>query len=236
MNMQNDTKRKKCDGCGLFLRFSEFYKNKAKNDGMQNKCKDCIKDYKVKLQEGITVATIIKRTSYFIPDIYLVGYGRMQTFQHSCLACEAPFFCCINIKDGSDLFCDSCQHSDMPIPEKNIGTVNYIGNVIGWLAKLESPSKKRNHRNYKNAYHRDKYTCQYCGYNLQDAKEFLPLHIDHIKPWSAAGGNALNNLVVSCQTCNLIASDKWFSSFEEKKEHILFERQRKKWHEEKANN
>jgi hypothetical protein len=228
VKMTLDTLNKKCDSCGLFLKRIDFYKNKSKTDGLHNRCKDCMMDYKIKLKNGmIEKQAIIKRDSFFIPDIYLVGYGRQQTYQVCCLKCSNPYFCMSEIKEYQDLFCEDCQDDESKLPEKNISNVNLVGNVIGWLSKIENPIKMRKFRNYKKCYQRDRYTCQYCGYNMQNAKKFMPLHIDHIKPWSCQGGNSLTNLVVSCQECNLIASDKWFSSFEEKKEYVIFEKKKR---------
>lgn len=45
---------------------------------------------------------------------------------------------------------------------------------------------------------RDSFTCQYCGNKAPD----VVLHIDHIKPVSKGGTNALLNLVTSCRECN----------------------------------
>ena len=98
---------------------------------------------------------------FYIPNIKLIGYGRCQTYQISCLKCG------------------------------------------------------------KLTFSLDKYTCQYCGYNLEEYTEFRALHIDHIKPWSAGGSNKMNNLSVSCSKCNLTLSDKWFNTFEEKKAYLL---------------
>ena len=225
-----DTKTKRCDLCGLYLQFSDFYKNKSKSDGFQNRCKDCIKDYKIKLSQGLSEKQeTIKREFYYIPDIFIVGYGRTQVYQNCCLNCNSPFFCLKALRDFEDLFCDSCNPNEAKIDTRNASKINFIGNVIGWICNLENPKKQRMHRNYKNAYKRDKYTCQYCGYNLENANKFLPLHIDHIRPWSSQGGNGLTNLVVSCSECNLLVSDKWFNNFEEKKEFILFEKQKKIW-------
>ena len=223
-----DALKHKCDSCGLWLDFSDFYKNKSKSSGLQNKCKDCVKDYKIKLKQGlIERQPLIKREFYYIPDIYIVGYGRTQTYQNCCLICEDPFFCLQEIRGYQDLFCEACIVDETKLQERNVSKVNYVGNLIGWISKIENPNKKRIHKNYKKVYQRDNYTCQYCGYNLKNAQVFMPLHIDHIKPWSAQGGNSEKNMVVSCQECNLIASDKWFTTFEEKKEFILFEKLRK---------
>lgn len=223
-----DAPKKLCDSCGVWLEFSDFYKNKSKSSGLQNRCKDCIKDYKVKLRKGlIERQQPIPKELYYIPDIFLVGYGRTQTFQNCCLSCEDPFFCLKTEREYCDLFCESCTADETKIKDINISKVNYVGNLIGWISKIENPSKKRVHKNYKKVYQRDKFTCQYCGYNLKNAKTFLPLHIDHIRPWSSQGGNSEKNLVVACQECNLSASDKWFNNFEEKKEFILFQKLKK---------
>lgn len=224
--MSLETLEKKCDFCGLFLKKTEFNKNKAKSDGFHNYCRDCMREQKK--NKDRPKAVLVKKEFYYIPDIYLVGYGRHQTYQICCLKCDQGFFCITEVKNESDLFCEECQSTEIQVPERNIAKTNFIGNIVGWLSKIESPTKKRSFRNYKKCYERDKYTCQYCGYNFKNATKFLPLHIDHIKPWSAQGGNSLNNLVVSCQECNLIASDKWFTSFAEKREHIIERRRNKK--------
>ena len=45
---------------------------------------------------------------------------------------------------------------------------------------------------------RDSFTCQYCGVKAPD----VILHVDHIKPISKGGTNALLNLITSCRECN----------------------------------
>ncbi len=46
---------------------------------------------------------------------------------------------------------------------------------------------------------RDRFRCRYCGAHGSEVE----LHIDHVKPLSAGGGNAITNLVTSCRACNL---------------------------------
>lgn len=216
--MKND---KFCDHCETWLDKSCFHKNKAKSDGFNNKCKDCIIDYK----KNPTVK--IKKDFYYIPDIYLVGYGRTQFYQHCCIKCENPFFCLKTDRDIADLFCESCDEKDFFVPEKYISPVNYIGNVVGWITKIETTILKRSKRNYKNVFKRDGFECKYCGFSLSKSFDFTALSIDHIRPVSAGGNNSMENLVVSCLPCNAMAGNKWFSNFEEKKEYILWERQMK---------
>ncbi len=51
---------------------------------------------------------------------------------------------------------------------------------------------------------RDGFTCQYCG----NHPPHVTLHIDHINPVSNGGENDEDNLITSCQECNLGKSDK----------------------------
>jgi len=48
---------------------------------------------------------------------------------------------------------------------------------------------------------RDKSICQYCGILV---KEKMDLHIDHIIPKVSGGNDERNNLIVSCDKCNLL--------------------------------
>jgi hypothetical protein len=52
-------------------------------------------------------------------------------------------------------------------------------------------------------FRRDSFTCQYCGRKAPS----VPLHVDHIVPWSSGGRTDLANLRTSCDVCNLGKSD-----------------------------
>lgn len=54
---------------------------------------------------------------------------------------------------------------------------------------------------------RDSFTCQYCGAHPPQTI----LHVDHIHPVSQGGGNDIDNLVTSCESCNLGKSDRSLS-------------------------
>ena len=51
------------------------------------------------------------------------------------------------------------------------------------------------------------FSCGYCGVREEDAGSELEL--DHFKPQSLGGENALENLVYCCTTCNRIKGDFW---------------------------
>lgn len=48
---------------------------------------------------------------------------------------------------------------------------------------------------------RDNFTCKYCGRNVID--DNIKIHIDHIIPKNKGGKEIYNNLIVSCESCNL---------------------------------
>lgn len=66
----------------------------------------------------------------------------------------------------------------------------------------ESPSKKRKALSKKTRFEvfkRDSFTCQYCGATPPS----VILHVDHIVAIAEGGGNNIDNLVTSCEPCNL---------------------------------
>jgi 5-methylcytosine-specific restriction endonuclease McrA len=54
----------------------------------------------------------------------------------------------------------------------------------------------------RNVFKRDKYTCQYCGWQGRD------LTIDHVLPKSRGGQSVWKNVVTACEPCNKKKADK----------------------------
>ena len=54
-------------------------------------------------------------------------------------------------------------------------------------------------------FHRDGFRCTYCGKGPGDG---VKLHADHVIPKSKGGPDSLDNLVTSCQACNIGKRDK----------------------------
>ncbi len=158
---------------------------------------------------------------FIVPYIKLIGYGKNQTYQCVCCKCKKLYFNINTIRDIQDLFCCDCESDEKILEEDHYSSTNFVGTIIGWEVKSSSSEEKRRSQlNYKKVYKRDGYQCQYCNYAIGRSTEFRPLHIDHLKPWSAGGSNKMDNLVVACSKCNHHASNKWFSSFWEKKKYI----------------
>lgn len=80
------------------------------------------------------------------------------------------------------------------------------------MAVRQAISKKIRFEVFK----RDSFMCQYCG---RKAPEIL-LQIDHIDPVATGGGNAILNLLTSCEECNAGKSDRKLS------DHSFLDKQR----------
>lgn len=59
------------------------------------------------------------------------------------------------------------------------------------------------------------FACGYCGVREEDAGSELEL--DHFKPRSFGGDDALENLVYCCTTCNRVKGDFWATSTTDKR-------------------
>ena len=58
-------------------------------------------------------------------------------------------------------------------------------------------------------WNRDKYVCQYCDLDgLQKFVYHWMMHVDHLLPLSAGGGNGEENLVTACVICNSLKAGK----------------------------
>jgi len=170
---------------------------------------------------------------FVFPYIVIVGFGSIQTYQIVCFKCGNTFFPDKHKKEG--YFCDDCRWLPDHILEKYIPAECYsenscIGKIVRWESRTHSGVRRGGYRNYNRAYKRDNYTCQYCGYNTESEDEFVSLSIDHIKPLSYGGNYRLENLVVSCLKCNMIANDRIFDNFERKRRYILQRRLDKNLH------
>lgn len=56
-----------------------------------------------------------------------------------------------------------------------------------------------------NVFKRDSFTCQYCGRSVISDK--IKLHVDHVKSKKRGGENTFDNLITSCEDCNLGKGD-----------------------------
>ena len=75
-------------------------------------------------------------------------------------------------------------------------------------------------------FRRDHFKCYYCGLDGQYSFEsWLILTIDHVHPNAKGGQRSMDNLVTSCQPCNLLKGKRVYKSAQEAKEYVLAKRE-----------
>jgi 5-methylcytosine-specific restriction endonuclease McrA len=153
--------------------------------------------------------------------VWIVFFGRQPTVFTQCQKCGERYFQPKDDESVNRVFCRDCcedhRMNDMltHVRIEDVATRH----VVGWEMRCDS-SLKRSNYNFLKVLKRDCYVCRYCGYDPRICAEMIPLHVDHVIPFSGGGNNGMNNLVCACQTCNQIASDKVFKSFLDKKIYI----------------
>jgi hypothetical protein len=63
----------------------------------------------------------------------------------------------------------------------------------------------------RDVYLRDRFQCQYCGFDGRDFLGWMQLSVDHIVPQGADGTHQLENLATCCHSCNSITSRMSFA-------------------------
>ena len=97
---------------------------------------------------------------------------------------------------------------------------------IHHIRKFLFGAPRLSHEDALKVYRRDHFKCQYCGLDGQHSFEnWLILTVDHIHPHARGGGRHLENLVTSCQPCNLLKGKREYSSMESAKQHVLAKRE-----------
>jgi 5-methylcytosine-specific restriction endonuclease McrA len=95
------------------------------------------------------------------------------------------------------------------------------------LAKFfAGPSPHLSREDALKVFKRAHFKCYYCGLDgLHKYENWLILTIDHVHPHAKGGARSMNNLVTSCQPCNLIKGKRIYKSLQEAKEYVLTKRE-----------
>lgn len=73
---------------------------------------------------------------------------------------------------------------------------------------------------------RDKFRCYYCGLDgRHDFESWLIMTIDHVHPHAKGGARLMDNLVTSCQPCNILKGKRVYKSLQEAKDYVLAKRE-----------
>lgn len=114
------------------------------------------------------------------------GYSpKTQLYEHFCVWCGVAF------KGTQDkTYCsDACRVNAWRARKREGAVEAHIGSRphYGWAQRRFAVLE------------RDGFKCRYCG---RGAAQQAVLHVDHILPKSAGGGDELENLITACQECN----------------------------------
>jgi len=158
---------------------------------------------------------------YVVEKIWVVFYGRKPTIFSQCQICNSRYFQ-PSVEDSYNrVFCEECTSKSEKMNIAELLTFDSVKTrvIVGWESRIES-SRNRSNFNFRKVLKRDGFICQYCGYNPRYYVNLIPLHVDHIIPFSYGGNNSMNNLVCACRQCNNYANDRVFNDFLDKKTYI----------------
>jgi 5-methylcytosine-specific restriction endonuclease McrA len=158
---------------------AKFRNSKKIPESMELTCNQCGRKY---TRRKSYIAKLIKRgqqAKYCSLDCNNKAKTKERE-KSECLFCGQPFFVTRNRK----FFCSQqCWWSYKS--ENSKETSRFI--KLGLRFRVLS---------------RDNFTCQYCG-NSPRKDDTVTLHLDHIIPFSQGGKTTFDNLITSCQECNL---------------------------------
>ncbi len=76
---------------------------------------------------------------------------------------------------------------------------------------------------------RDRFRCHYCGLDgTQSFDNALMMSVDFVVPRAEGGTKAPTNLVTACRTCNILKGRRKYASFENARDLVQAERQRRR--------
>ena len=164
---------------------------------------------------------IFKRRYKLGKELIKAMYGRVGLLKAYCDRCKGTYF----VIDGVYQCCDK---KTIRIYTK-VKTKRY--------SEGESKRTKIKMTTKKEIVEKQKNKCIYCNCNLDgfiwfeknNAYRKVKIHFDHFISWNYSRDNNKNNLVASCQICNLLKSDKYFQDLSLAKEYILEERKKRNY-------
>jgi len=225
---------KMCTKCGEDRELTEFSKSSLKKDGLQPKCKVCVKEY-----YQANKASIAVRTAAYYQTNKAQKAAYYQANKEA-LAVRTAAYCQANketiaVRTAAYYQTNKAQAAEYRQVNKVALAVKaaeyYQANkeviAVQKAAYQQTPKGKAVSKN--SAHKRrvvikdgcvsteelqqllieDNTECFYCGCVVTDYNR----HIDHFIPISKGGLHDLQNLVVACATCNLKKSDKMPEEF-----------------------
>lgn len=214
------TQTKHCYKCNTGKTIDNFARSKRDKDGLQQKCKSCDKKYrddnKIKLLEynrqyysSNKEKILISQKTYYENNKELICEKNKQYVKNNIEIVRARRK--ISFSKYFKLNRDKClakakdryyKNKDKESERKKL----YHQTKKGKIARINSKHKRRLMEKSGDvtneqllALIKNARNCYWCNCNLEDVK----IHIDHYVPLSKGGEHTLNNLVISCDACNM---------------------------------
>ena len=165
------------------------------------KCPNCEKKF-------IPKSRLNKWCSYECNYEYKRKHYKKKTIQKKkiCKNCKKEFLTHVNNQIFCCIGCNREYYKKL-YESKSLSIINQNNRFYSNFLRLRFEILKR-----------DNFTCQYCGRNVKDDK--IKLNVDHIIPKAKGGEDTYENLITSCQECNLGKDDVLLSFRKEIKENV----------------
>lgn len=214
---------KHCCICKTNIKLENFCKNKRAKDGLSSQCKDCAKKYreanKHKKSEYPSCSKEYKKEYYKINNNHINSLRRKKYAQD-------PNKYILQMKKSYQKnrskrllsFCLYYQNNKNKIilkqkiwRRKNIHSILLRNRArIKKIQQFELISQSKINKLLLENNNK----CHYCGIKVIKGEN---LHIDHMIPLCKNGSHSINNLVPSCNVCNLKKGAKDYEEFFKKK-------------------
>jgi 5-methylcytosine-specific restriction endonuclease McrA len=207
---------KTCSHCKEIKLKTEFNNNKTSKDGLQIKCKSCIKDY----YEANKVASSIRSKTYYAmhQETLKVAFKVYGTINKSVIAKRRKAYRLENIEKLTVKNKSYYENNKVSVSNTNKAWVK-----ANPERKLASNHKRRckNKKTIGNFTSFDinklmvlqQFKCVYCQIEfISDSKNNY--HIDHIIPLSLGGSNFASNIQLLCPKCNCSKGGKHPEEYE----------------------
>jgi len=83
-------------------------------------------------------------------------------------------------------------------PMQHIGSIDFMSFIP--ISERQKERDKMYQELRFQVLKRDNFRCRYCGRDVNDG---IKLHVDHIKPVAKGGKTEMDNLITSCEDCNM---------------------------------
>jgi len=220
--MSENNQIKKCIKCGLEKNVSEFYFRKDANN-YRNSCKDCISKYNKQFSDKNKAYYSKHNKEYRLKNRdALIAYSKKYYYDNFEKIAKKAKENYPNIKqERQSYFKEYYQKNKDYIIVKNKEWANNNKDKIkeykkewsktekGIICKKRSKANRRvkegkkiSSQDTRDFLNNSDKKCYWCGskININNSQSY---HLDHYIPLAKGGENSINNIVLSCPTCNL---------------------------------